>query len=79
MAGLAGAVLGAITFELIGATFFGLAETSHPISATRLTRLWLDCWSRRNGTAVAMMLPKPEPRATVKRLAPSLKPETGKL
>lgn len=39
MAGLAGAVLGAVTFELIGATFFGLAETTHPISATWLTRL----------------------------------------
>ncbi len=39
MAGLAGAVLGAVTFELIGGTFFGLAETTHPISATWLTRL----------------------------------------
>jgi len=38
MAGLMGAMLGAIIFELIGGTFFPLAGTSHPISATRLTR-----------------------------------------
>ncbi|HKI21286.1 MAG TPA: hypothetical protein VKA15_25555, partial [Isosphaeraceae bacterium] len=39
VAGLAGAVLGAIVFELIGGTFFGLAETAKPISATWPTRL----------------------------------------
>jgi hypothetical protein len=39
MSGLAGAVVGAITFELTGGTFFSLAETSRPISATWPTRL----------------------------------------
>ncbi len=54
-AGFAGAVLGAITFELIGGTFFGLAETAHPISATRLTRLMARLLVTV-GTAVALAM-----------------------
>ena len=58
MAGLAGAALGAIAFEFIGATFFGLAETTHPISATPLTRLMARLLvTVGTATAVAMILP----------------------
>jgi hypothetical protein len=58
MAGCAGAVLGAITFELIGGMFFGLAETTHPISATPLTRLLARLLVTVGAaTAVTMILP----------------------
>jgi hypothetical protein len=58
VAGLVGALLGAITFELIGATFFSMAETAHPISATRFTRLIARLLvTVGTAIAVAMMLP----------------------
>jgi len=76
MAGLAGAVLGAITFELIGGTFFGLAETSHPISATRLTRLMARLLvTVGTATTVAMMLPnETKGRGPTQETPPSEKP-----
>jgi hypothetical protein len=58
LAGLTGAILGAITFELIGGAFFALAETTHPISATWLTRLMARLFvTVGTATAVAMILP----------------------
>jgi hypothetical protein len=79
-AGLAGAVLGAITFELIGGTFFGLAETTHPISATWLTRLMARLLvTVGTATTVAMMLRnetngRRSTRATKIDPPPTLKP-----
>jgi hypothetical protein len=57
-AGLIGGVLGAVIFELIGATFFGLAETGKPISATWLTRL-LARLLVTFGTAIAVVIVLP--------------------
>jgi hypothetical protein len=59
MAGLVGAVVGAVVFELIGGAFFGLAETGKPISATWPTR-FLARLLVTLGTAgaVAAILPK---------------------
>jgi len=80
MAGLAGAVLGAITFELIGGTFFGLAETAKPISATWPTRLMARLFvTVGTATAVAMILPnKTMDRGRAQKTkiepVPSLKP-----
>jgi hypothetical protein len=59
MAGMAGAVIGAIAFELIGGTFFGLAETGKPISKTWLTRLMARLLvTVGTSIVVAMTLPK---------------------
>jgi hypothetical protein len=59
MAGLVGAVLGAVIFELIGGAFFGLAETGKPISATWLTRLLARLLvTLGTASAVSAILPK---------------------
>jgi hypothetical protein len=60
VAGLAGAVVGAIAFELIGALFFSSANTNYPISETWPTRL-LARLLVTVGAAVAVALLLPEP------------------
>ncbi len=60
VAGLAGAVIGAIAFDMIGAGLFPLAETGEPISTTwpsRLTARLLVCVT----TAVLVILTVPAP------------------
>jgi hypothetical protein len=60
VAGFAGAVIGAIAFDLIGAGLFPLAETGEPISTTwpsRLTARLLVCLT----TAVLVILTVPAP------------------
>jgi hypothetical protein len=59
IAGLAGAIVGAVVFELIGGTFFGLAETGKPISATWPTRFLARLLvTVATAIAVATVLPK---------------------
>jgi hypothetical protein len=60
LAGLLGAVLGAVAFEVIGAVFFTSANTSRPISETWLTRL-LARLLVAIGTAATLALLLPEP------------------
>jgi hypothetical protein len=62
-AGLVGAVLGAVAFELIGAVFFDAAETDQPISETWPTRL-LARLLVTVGTAVAIALLLPDRQKT---------------
>jgi hypothetical protein len=62
IAGLAGAALGAIAFDLAGAMFFGLAETHKPISVTWLTRLMARLLVTL-GTAAAVVLLVPTPKS----------------
>ncbi len=70
IAGFAGAVVGAIVFELIGGAFFGLAETGKPISKTWLTRLMARLLvAVGTSVAVAMSLPnEPEGRGTAQQI-----------
>jgi len=70
MAGLAGAVLGAVMFELLGGAFFSLAETGKPISATWLTRLLARLLvTMGTAFAVATRLPnKAEHRETAQQI-----------
>jgi hypothetical protein len=60
IAGLAGAVLGAVAFEIIGAVFFTSANTSHAVSETWPTRL-LARLLVAIGTAATLALLLPEP------------------
>ncbi len=64
MAGLVGAVLGTVVFEVIGAVAFPMAETDEPISETWTTRLMARLLVTL-GTAlvVVLLLPEPRPRA----------------
>jgi hypothetical protein len=81
MAGLAGGILGAVVFELIGGTFFGLAETGKPISATWLTRV-LARLLVSLGTAIGVVtvLPKePEVRETARQTEPDTVPLSAPL
>lgn len=71
-AGLAGAMLGAIAFELVGAGLFPLASTGEPISTTwpsRLAARLLVCIATAAG--VILILPGPRP---VKSRKPSALP-----
>ena len=63
-AGFAGAVLGTVAFELIGAVAFPMAETDEPISETWATRLMARLLVTV-GTAliVILLLPEPKPLA----------------
>lgn len=58
-AGFAGAVVGAVAFELVGGTFFGLAETGNPVSKTWLTR-FLARLLVTVGTSAAMAMTMPK-------------------
>jgi hypothetical protein len=60
-AGLVGAVLGTVAFELIGATLFTMARTGEAISETWPTRLMARLLVTL-GTAVVVVLLLPEPR-----------------
>jgi len=64
MAGLVGAVLGSIAFDLIGATYFLGGGTDKPISHTWPTRLMARLLVTI-GTAVALVLFLPAPRDVV--------------
>jgi hypothetical protein len=57
-AGLVGAVLGAVVYELIGAVFFPAADTDEPISESWPTRL-LARLLVAGGTAAALVLLRP--------------------
>ena len=57
-AGLVGAVLGALAYELIGAVFFPTADTDEPISETWPTRLMARLLVA-GGTAAALVLLRP--------------------
>jgi hypothetical protein len=64
-AGLVGAVLGTVAFELIGAVFFNAAETDEPISETWQTRLMARLLvTVATALAIALLLPDP-PKAVV--------------
>ena len=63
-AGLAGAVLGAVAFDLIGAAFFFSAATVAPISDSWPTRLMARLMATI-GTAAALVLLLPAPRDVV--------------
>lgn len=63
-AGGLGGLLGAITFELIGATFFAAAETGEPISETWQTRLMARLMVTV-GTAAVIVLFLPDPPESV--------------
>ena len=69
--GFAGAVLGAIAFELVGAGLFPLASTGEPISTTwpsRLAARLLVCVATASG--VILILPESRPVETEKPSAP---------
>jgi hypothetical protein len=77
-AGLVGAVLGAVAFEMIGAVSFTSANTNHPISDTWTTRMMARLLVTM-GTAATLMLFLSEPRSVVAKhqadtAAPSLEP-----
>jgi hypothetical protein len=63
-AGLAGAVLGAVAFDLIGAAFFSSAATVAPISQSWPTRLMAELMASI-GTAAALVLLLPAPAGVV--------------
>jgi hypothetical protein len=64
MAGLAGAVLGTVAFDLVGALAFPLAQTDHLFSQTWPTRLMARLMVSL-GTAAAIVLVLPNPPADV--------------
>jgi hypothetical protein len=77
-AGLVGAVLGAVAFEMIGAVSFTSANTNHPISDTWTTRMMARLLVTM-GTAATLVLFLSEPRSVVAKhqvdtAAPSLEP-----
>jgi hypothetical protein len=63
-AGLAGAVLGTVAYEVIGATFFTVDKTGEAISESLLTRLMARLFVTM-GTAVLVALVVSEPRDAV--------------
>jgi hypothetical protein len=68
-AGLVGAVLGAVVYELLGAVFFTSANTHYPISETWSTRLMATLLVTI-GTAAALILFLSEPQEVVARHQP---------
>jgi hypothetical protein len=64
MAGMLGAVLGAVAYEIIGAVFFTSANTNYPISETWPTRLMARLLVTI-GTAATLVLFLSEPRDVV--------------
>ncbi|MGP0070204.1 MAG: hypothetical protein ACLQGP_42220 [Isosphaeraceae bacterium] len=60
LAGLVGAVLGAIAFDVAGAFFFPLAETGDPVSTTWPSRLVARLWvTAATAACIVIALPRP--------------------